>query len=58
MRAASENASLQDARTGFLLPRGATPPAPIEVLEKVSPACRIGTLVFVERVRGSHSGGP
>ena len=28
------------------------------VLEKVSPACRIGALVFVERVRGSHSGGP
>jgi hypothetical protein len=24
----------------------------------VSPACRIGTIVFVERIRGSHSGGP
>jgi len=30
----------------------------IEVREKISPACRIGTMVFVERVRGSHSGGP
>ena len=51
--------STEAGATSPLAAREATPPGPYRrVLEKVSPACRIGTIVFVERIRGSHSGGP